>query len=199
LFIGIETINANNLAAVGKSFNECDQYKDCLARIRRAGIGVIAGIIVGLDNDDRSVFEQTLKFLQNSKIDALQLNILTPLPGTPLFADMSRSERINDHDWSHYDYRHVVLQPMSMSAEELQAGADWLIAGFYRLDRVFWRFTRNIFSLRWASALLGLKLSLTYRYDVKRGKIAGWNPAVENRKTNSIRNNPDLYDVAAES
>ena len=111
---------------------------------------------------------------------------------------MSRSGRINDHDWSHYDYRHVVLQPMSMSAEELQAGADWLIAGFYRLDRVLWRFARSIFNLRWASALLGLKLSLTYRYDVKRGKIIGWNPAA-GKRVNSIRNNSDLHDVAAES
>ena len=47
-----------------------DLIKDRLARIRRAGIGVIAGMIAGLDNDDPSVFERTLKFLQESMIDA---------------------------------------------------------------------------------------------------------------------------------
>jgi radical SAM superfamily enzyme YgiQ (UPF0313 family) len=107
----------------------------------------------------------------------LQLNILTPLPGTPLFADMERAERVTDRDWRHYDFRHVVFQPALMRAEELQAGADWLYAQFYRLDRVFLRFARNVLAFRWLPALLGLKLSLTYRYDNKRENIVGWNPA----------------------
>lgn len=182
-FIGIETINADNLAAVGKSFNECEQYRGRLARIRNAGIGVIAGIIVGLDNDDPGVFERTLKFLQNTKIDALQLNILTPLPGTSLFTELDQAERVTDKNWSHCDFRHVVFQPKRMSAEELQAGADWLIARFYRLDRVLLRFARNVFSLRLKSALLGLKLGLTYRYDIKRGSIIGWNPVAGKKQT----------------
>jgi hypothetical protein len=111
---------------------------------------------------------------------------------------MSRSGRITDHDWSHYDYRHVAFQPTRMSAEELQAGADWLIAGFYRLDRVLWRFARNIFSLRLVSALLGLKLSLTYRYDVRRGRIVGWNPAARIRNANTINRGWHLYNLAIE-
>ena len=198
LFIGIETVNADNLESVGKSFNESGRYRDRLARIRRAGIGVIAGMIVGLDNDDPDVFERTLAFLQKSKIDALQLNILTPLPGTPLFTDMSDSGRITDKTLDHYDYRHVVFQPKGMSANELQAGADWLIASFYRLDRVLWRFARNVLSLRWVSAVLGLKLSLTYRYDVKRGKIVGWNPAAKKRRE-KILEEWNLHDVVAEN
>lgn len=177
LFIGIETVNTENLAAIGKSFNDSQRYGERLARIRRAGIGVIAGIIVGLDRDDLDVFERILAFLQQVKIDALQLNILTPLPGTPLFADMERSGRVTDRDWSHYDFRHVVFQPALMTADELQAGADWLYAQFYRLDRILRRFAHNILAFRWMSALLGLKLGLTYRYDNKRENIIGWNPA----------------------
>jgi radical SAM superfamily enzyme YgiQ (UPF0313 family) len=162
---------------VGKNFNDSEKYLERLDRIRRKGIGVIAGIIVGLDNDDKTVFERMLAFLTETKIDAVQLNILTPLPGTPLFADMQQSARITDEDWSHYDFRHVVFLPVLMTAVELQAGADWLYSQFYRLDRILWRFARNILGFRWMSALLGLKLGLTYRYDNKRENIGGWNPA----------------------
>jgi radical SAM superfamily enzyme YgiQ (UPF0313 family) len=186
-FIGIETINPENLASVGKNFNDSKRYRERLARIRRSHIGVVAGIIVGLDNDDPGVFERTLTFLQEMSIDALQLNILTPLPGTPLFMDMERMGRVIDRDWSHYDFRHAVLQPARMTANELQAGADWLYSQFYRLDRILWRFGRNIFALRWMPALLGLKLSLTYRYDNKRENIIGWNPGEKNRYADSMK------------
>ena len=176
-FIGIESANKENLAAMDKDFNDSLHYGERLVKIRQAGIGVIAGIIVGLDYDDPTVFERTLRFLQRMKIDAVQLNILTPLPGTQLFADLKRTGRVIDRDWSHYDFRHVVFRPALMKAEELQAGADWLYARFYRLDKILLRFIRNIVNRRWMPALLGLELGLTYRYDNRRERIQGWNPA----------------------
>jgi radical SAM superfamily enzyme YgiQ (UPF0313 family) len=177
LFLGIETASEANLAAMNKQFNHTASYAGRLRRIRQAGIGVVAGMIVGMDADGVGVFNQTLRFLQETQIDAVQLNILTPLPGTPLYTDMDGAGRITDRNWSHYDYRHVVFQPARMTAEELQAGADWLYAQFYRLDRILWRFVRSLFVVGGMPALLGLKLGLTYRYDNRREKIAGWNPA----------------------
>jgi radical SAM superfamily enzyme YgiQ (UPF0313 family) len=189
LFIGIETTSADNLAAMDKQFNQSGRYPERLTAIRKMGIGIVAGIIVGMDGDDTGVFERMLRFLGETKIDAVQLNILTPLPGTPLFADMERVGRMTDGDWSHYDYRHVVFRPARMTATELQAGADWLYAQFYRLDRILLRFVRGLFSIGWKPALLGLKLGLTYRYDNKREKIVGWNPAscVSNLETRGCK------------
>lgn len=177
LFIGIETTSAENLAAMRKQFNQSGRYAQRLEAIRRAGIGIVAGIIVGMDGDDVGVFECTLQFLKRTRIDAIQLNILTPLPGTPLFADMELAGRMTDKDWSHYDYRHVVFRPARMRAEELQAGADWLYAQFYRLDRILWRFVRNLLAFGGVPPSPGLKLGLTYRYDNRREGIVGWNPA----------------------
>jgi radical SAM superfamily enzyme YgiQ (UPF0313 family) len=177
LFLGIETSSEANLAAMGKQFNRAGSYAERLRQIRRAGIGVVAGMIAGMDGDGREAFARTLRFLQETRIDAVQLNILTPLPGTPLYADMESAGRITDRNWSHYDYRHVVFRPARMTAEELQAGADWLYAQFYRLDRILWRFARALFAVGPMPALLGLRLGLTYRYDNRREKIVGWNPA----------------------
>jgi radical SAM superfamily enzyme YgiQ (UPF0313 family) len=177
LFIGIETASEENLTAMNKQFNQTASYPERLQKIRRNGIGVVAGMIVGMNGDDAQVFEQTLRFLQEARLDAVQLNILTPLPGTPLFADMDQARRVTDRNWSHYDYRHVVFRPARMTAAELQAGADWLYAQFYRLDRILWRFARSVFTIGWMPALLALKLGLTYRYDNKREGIVGWDPA----------------------
>jgi radical SAM superfamily enzyme YgiQ (UPF0313 family) len=181
LFIGLESANDTNLASMRKQFNRSNSYNERLHRIRSAGIGVIAGMIVGMDADDRRTFERTLRFLQTTHIDALQLNILTPLPGTPLHNDMAGGGRITDHDWSRYDYRHVVFRPSLMTAEELQAGADWVYAQYYRLDRILWRFARSLFTIGWLPAVLSLRLGLTYRYDNRREGIVGWNPAAVER------------------
>jgi len=43
-----------------------------------------------------------------------------------LFDEFERAGRITDRDWGHYDFRHVVMRPARMTAEQLQDGADWL-------------------------------------------------------------------------
>jgi len=179
LFIGVETVSQENLAEMGKQFNASARYRERLRKIRKQGIAVVAGMMVGLDKDDPGVFERNLRFLQRVGMDGLQLNILTPLPGTPLFEDMQRAGRVTDADWSHYDFRHVVFRPAEMTATELQEGADWLYSQFYRLDRILVRFVRTALTCGLTPALVGLRLNLTYRYDNRREGIIGRNPAGE--------------------
>ncbi len=182
LFIGLESADGGNLTAVGKAFNESRRYEQRIAAIRGAGIGVIAGIIVGMDHDDARVFEETLRLLRRLRIDALQLNIMTPLPGTPLFDDFARQGRIADRSWRHYDFRHCVIQPARMSARDLQDGADWLYRQFYRLDRILLRFLSGLATCGPVPAWLGLKLNLAYRADNRRERVRGRKPAAGARR-----------------
>ncbi|MBN1127021.1 MAG: B12-binding domain-containing radical SAM protein [Sedimentisphaerales bacterium] len=177
VFIGIESISEENLAAMDKGFNDSRGYYRRIRKIHQKGIGVQAGVIVGLDRDDTSAFERTLRFLQKAGINALQLAILTPLPGTPLYEQFKQEGRIIDENWAHYDYRHTVIQPKRMRPEQLQAGADWLYAQFYRLDRIILRSIRSLFTVGLIPTWLSWKLNLTYRYNNKREGIVGWNPA----------------------
>lgn len=177
LFIGIENVNPDNLFAVDKEFNDPDDYHRRLTLIRKAGIGVIAGMIVGMDADDPTVFERTLKFLAKNGVDGLQLNILTPLPGTPLYAKFNQEGRVLCKDWNLYDYRHVVFKPARMTMAQLQNGADWVYRKFYRLDRILIRFCRTFWTVGPSQAVLALRLGLTYRYDNLKENIRGSNPA----------------------
>lgn len=182
LFIGIETLSEANLAAVEKGFNDSRGYMGRIRAIRRAGIGVQAGIIVGMDGDDVTVFARTLRFLQAARIGALQLAILTPHVGTPLRRRFEREGRILDNDWAHYDYRHTVIQPKRMTRRQLQDGADWLYAQFYRLDRIAVRAIREALTVGLVPACLTWRLNLTYRYDNRREGIVGRNCAAKPRR-----------------
>jgi len=181
LFIGIETISESNLQAMEKGFNDSRGYRRRIRAIRRAGIGVQAGMIVGMDGDDVTVFRRTLRFLQAGRIDALQLAILTPNVGTPLHDRLDAAGRIIDRDWAHYDYRHAVIRPKHMTAEQLQAGADWLYRQFYRLDRIVLRTLRTAWTVGLIPAVLVWRLNLTYRYDNRREGIVGHDPAAVGR------------------
>ncbi len=181
LFIGIESVSKANLETVGKGFNNPDGYMAKIRKINKAGIGVQAGMIVGLDSDDIHVFEQNLEFLQKAGIGALQLAVLTPQPGTPLRKQYEKQGRIIDSNWDHYDFRHTVIQPEKMTPEELQNGADWLYAQYYRLDRIVMRTIGAFFRIGLYPAVMTWKLNMTYRYDIKRLNIKGKNPAARNK------------------
>jgi radical SAM superfamily enzyme YgiQ (UPF0313 family) len=187
LFIGIKALDADNLVAMDKGFNDQRRYAERLAAIRRQGIAVEMSVMVGLDHDDVSVFARTLKFLQSVRAAAVQVNILTPLPGTPLFDDFQRCGRITDRNWGHYDFRHVVIRPARMSAGELQDGADWLYRQFYRLDRIIWRTLRAFLTLGPLTAYATWRLNMTYRYDNRREGIVGRDPARPRREPRSQR------------
>ncbi|HNV22024.1 MAG TPA: radical SAM protein [Candidatus Hydrogenedentes bacterium] len=176
VFVGLETFNPDALASQQKAFNTPEKYRTAVAAFHRHGMYVEAGVMVGFDHDSPAVFRETLKSLEQARIDAIQLAIVTPLPGTPLFESMR--DRIVDRDWEHYDYRHAVFTPRLMRRDELQHGADWLIRAFYSP----WRIARRI--PRWLSLPGGwhlwiypLVLNLAYLGRVIRFGIRGNDPA----------------------
>ncbi len=176
VFVGLETFNEENLHAQDKEFNKPAHYREAVARFHAHGMYVEAGVIVGFDADDANVFRNTLRMLDWIRIDAIQLAILTPLPGTVLYESME--PRIIDRNWEHYDFRHAVFEPRHMSAADLQAGADWIIRRFYSP----WRILRRV--PRWAAVPGGLRhclyilaLNLAYYGRVRRFHIEGQDPA----------------------
>ena len=169
LFIGFESLSQDNLRAWKKTFSRAWDYERAVQRLHAAGIAVYAGIVFGYDWDSTDVFRDTLEFLLKANVDALQATILTPFPGTPLFASMEQERRITDRDWSHYDFRHVVFEPKSMSAETLQAGHDWVLAQYYSLPHVVKRLRNELSYLPVSTLLLASgPLNYGYRHRLKR-------------------------------
>ncbi len=77
-------------------------------------------------------------------VEALQATRLTPFPGTPLFAELDGQGRILDQDWAHYDFDHVVFEPLHMSGETLDRGVAWVSRQFYARRRVAWRVWKSL-------------------------------------------------------
>ncbi len=139
LFVGLETLSDGALEQVNKGFNVVRKFKDIIARLHDSGIGIIGAFMFGFDGEDDSVFERTAEFADKARIDVPQYSILTPLPGTPLYAQMEAEGRIIDRDWSHYDGGHVVFTPRGTTPERLADGLRQALRHSYSVTDIFRR------------------------------------------------------------
>ncbi|MDH3455599.1 MAG: B12-binding domain-containing radical SAM protein [Gemmatimonadota bacterium] len=134
LSFGVESTGEDSLAGIEKRFNRPGQYAEAVRTIRRHGIDVSTEMIIGLDGDDRSVFERTFRFLIENAISVPRVHILTPVPGTPLYDEMEQDGRLLTQDFGRFTGGYVTFRPKRLSVEELQVG--------------YWNLYRKLFSWR---------------------------------------------------
>ena len=94
VFIGIETPVPESLVECNKSANTGRDLAAAVRTIQKAGIEVMAGFILGFDNDGPNVFERQLAFIQQTGIVTAMVGLLNALPKTRLFARLSSEGRI---------------------------------------------------------------------------------------------------------
>lgn len=136
LFVGIESVSQETLASANKSFNKVSDYEKSIKMFHDHGILINAGMIFGFDNDDETVFERTVDFLQRNRVGLVLFSILTPFPGTGFYKRLESEGRIIDKNWSHYDGRNVVFKPKNLSPEALQDGFHWAYHKFYSIPSI---------------------------------------------------------------
>ncbi len=139
LFVGFESVNEMNLKEMHKQFNPIEKYQKLIENFHRHHIMVVGSFVFGFDNDDISVFDNTLKFIEDTKIDFATFNILTPLPGTEVYEKFKDTNRIFSYNWTNYDFSHVVYQPAKMTPQELQFEHNELYRKFYTLPKIMKR------------------------------------------------------------
>jgi radical SAM superfamily enzyme YgiQ (UPF0313 family) len=164
MFIGLESLSQDNLNDCRKNVNRAVDYVRAVERIHARGIGVFAGLVFGMDGDEPDVFQKTLEFLREAKIDALQATVFTPFPGTEIHDDLERQGRIISRNWELYDFKHVVFAPKHMSPEALKDGHDWILARFYSQKSIARRLWKALGYLDPGIVVRGLiPLNLGYR------------------------------------
>ena len=153
VYVGIESITEAGLASINKKFNPREKYKEIIRKCHDHGIHVAAGFIVGLDDEDKSVFEQSLEFFNDVKVEYTTPMYVTYLPGTPQYKRLKREGRILTDNLEDYDGTHPIVRPNGMTVDELQEGVQWFIEQFYGLRSIAVRGLQK--PNRWPIDLLG--------------------------------------------
>lgn len=164
MFIGLESLSQDNLTECRKNFNRARDYFRAIQRIHSKGIGVFAGMVFGMDEDQPDVFKNAIDFLRETKVDAIQATVFTPFPGTQLYGEFESQGRITTKDWGMYDFKHVVFDPLHMSPRTLKDGHDWVLTQFYSQKSVMRRLWKAFGYLSPGIIVRGLiPLNLGYR------------------------------------
>lgn len=121
IMIGIEGDDKAGLASVNKKLN-MRQSKYDFSAIHDAGISVMGFFILGLETDTKESMENRIETIHTCGIDAWQITILTPLPGTRLFQRLKEKEKLLytnfPNDWGNYDFVDVTFIPDSFNSLE---------------------------------------------------------------------------------
>ena len=152
MFIGFESLTPANLKDIRKGANHVQRYRDAIDRIHSHGIAIEGAFIFGLDHDTRGVFEETIRFAKENRLEAAQFGILTPLPGTDLYRRLEEENRITSRDWAKYNIANVVFKPKNMSTAVLQEGFKRAWLEFYSYTSILYRLglARKHGSFLWA-------------------------------------------------
>lgn len=143
LFIGFESINSKSIDSVHKVQNSVNRYEKLVDEIHKREIMINASFVFGLDEDDASVFKNTLEWIVKNKIETVTSHILTPYPGTKLYSSLIEENRIVDFNLSNYNTAHVVYKPKNMTAEELYNGYLWIYKEVYTFKNIMKRLPKS--------------------------------------------------------
>ena len=128
VLIGLESPTAAGVDGVEMRRNwkrsRFDDYADAIERVQSHGIAVNGCFVLGLDGDGPEVFEAVEAFVRRSGQFDVQITVMTPFPGTPLYDRLLAEGRLLEPtSWERCSLFDVNFRPLQMSPERLQAEA----------------------------------------------------------------------------
>lgn len=94
VFIGIESTDEQSLRETKKTQNTRQDTLAAVRKINAHGINILAGFIIGFDNDTLDTFDRQYNFIMASGIQVAMLGLLTALPRTPLYERLQNEGRL---------------------------------------------------------------------------------------------------------
>lgn len=158
-FVGIESLNPDNLAYATKYQNTDDRqhklkleeararvinkYRRVVENWHRVGVSVHAGYMLGFPFDGPDCGRIAAQTLRKIGFDIVSFFIMTPLPGTEDQARFADQGKIVDWDFNNLDSQHVTLEHDRLDGNSLMQAYREAFTGFYTFGRVL----REIFTV----------------------------------------------------
>ena len=124
--MGLESGNQEVLTRLkGRAFR-VDINEQAVHTLHRHGIHPHASFIIGEPQETLEQMEETYRFIRRNPLSLVNIYVLTPLPGTPVWHDArARGLVADDMDWDllnisfELDWQRVILVSQAVSREEL--------------------------------------------------------------------------------
>ncbi len=190
VFVGLESLQDKNIVDARKRSPSAHDYARRVAILHDHGIQVNGSFVLGFDHDRADVFAATVDWIEENRLECATFHILTPYPGTPLFAQLEAEGRILHRNWSQYDTAHVVFQPRHMTPQQLAEGYGWCYQRLFSHRSIWARRPRDVRAVLPYLAMSYLyKRSNRFWHQLIRHQLTAmtWRPLVEATRRRHVR------------
>jgi radical SAM superfamily enzyme YgiQ (UPF0313 family) len=137
VFIGMESVNPQNLEAEGKKQNKVEEYRGIIKEWHDAGVLVHTGYIIGLPWDSKAQVAEDVRFLMDEVgPDQASFFMLTPLPGSHDHREMKKRGDWMDPDFNKRDSFHATIEHPLMTADEWTEAYENAWKAFYSKENM---------------------------------------------------------------
>jgi radical SAM superfamily enzyme YgiQ (UPF0313 family) len=135
VFIGMESINPENLRSAGKMQNNVQEYRNLIAAWHEAKIATHVAYIFGFPFDTADSIREDVHRLQNElEVEQASFFMLTPIPGSRDHVHMVQSGVDMQPDLNSYDSFHETVRHPNFAPGELEAAYRGAWKDFYSFN-----------------------------------------------------------------
>lgn len=134
---GLESADPEIFAAVGKPGGpvSLERFEQAIALTKRVGLRCHLHLILGLPGESWDSVRRTLAFLRRTRPHSVQTAILSPYPGTPLYASLVEQGKLACTDWERYGGFEAVQPTEHLSVAELEEAKRYVA---WNWDKTVW-------------------------------------------------------------
>jgi len=137
VFIGLENVAPENLAAAKKKQNKITEYREMLLAWKQAKVLTYCGYITGFPADTPESIIRDVKIVQKElAVDILEFFFLTPLPGSEDHQKLAAQGAWMDPDLNKYDLNHAVAHHPKMTKEEWEGAYKAAWKTYYSMEHI---------------------------------------------------------------
>lgn len=167
MLVGFESAQAGPRGAMKKIDRLTIDFREAVRRFHDHGIAILGAFVFGFDHEDRDVFDRTLDFVMESRVDFVQLRILLPFPGTRLHGRLLAEGRLVEPEWwlRGAPPDTLLYRPRGMTVEQFLDGFERLNRQVYSLGGM----TRRFFGMSpWRRTSMGCSIYFGFNLATRR-------------------------------
>lgn len=136
VFIGMESLNQENLKAAKKNQNDIDNFKELIDAFHRVGIVCHLAYIIGFPLDTKESVKKDIETLISLGAEQTSFFMMTPLPGSMDYKKAMEKGMILDADLNNYDTFHETHRHPRMKPGEWREAYESAWKDFYSIENM---------------------------------------------------------------
>jgi anaerobic magnesium-protoporphyrin IX monomethyl ester cyclase len=132
--VGLEVADDDELRKIKKGIT-VDQVKETVAKLREAGIATVLTWMIGFEEDDEEKIKNRFAAIDEIDPDIIALQFLTPIPGSPIWDDVSSRGLLSMQDLNkkirQWDFHQPIIPTKHLTIPQLADLGSWAFREFY--------------------------------------------------------------------